>query len=246
MKTEINHPGIGPVIVCKSRRARRVSISVRPPGTVRLALPWGVPVAEGLGFLESKAEWIARAKEKIARKTPAPQPLGMPYSTRSHDLWLDPASTARVAVSVLPAAGADGEESRGRIRITYPAHRHYTDPEVQQGIRKGIEMAWRAEARAILPGRTETLAAAHGFRYRSLTPRNTRTRWGSCSARDDISLSIKLMKLPDHLIDYVILHELCHTVHKNHGPRFHQLLDRITSGKHIALRRELHAHTPLL
>lgn len=238
-KTEIDHPLIGTVTVGKSRRARRISISVRPPGVVRLSLPYGVSVEEGMRFLESKTQWIARAKEKIGQKAPAPEPIGMPYSTRNHDLWLVPASTTRIAARLSPA-----QEGRGRIAVTYPADRHYTDPEVQQVILKGIDLALRAEACEILPTRVENLAAAHGFRYRSVTPRNTRTRWGSCSARNDISLSIKLMKLPDHLVDYIILHELCHTVHKNHGPRFHELLDRVTGHRHAALRRELHTHSP--
>jgi predicted metal-dependent hydrolase len=176
----IDHPVIGPVIVAKSRRARRISISVRPPDRMRLAVPWGVSVADAMAFLESKTDWIVAAK-------------------------------ARVAARVQPGEAID------------PAT---------------IE-AWRAAAREKLPPRVEELARLHGLRYRSVSVRNARTRWGSCSARDDISLSIRLMRLPDELIDYIILHELCHTVHKNHGPRFHALLDRLTGGRHAALRRQI-------
>jgi len=69
--------------------------------------------------------------------------------------------------------------------------------------------------------------------------RNTVSKWGSCSTRNDISLSLHLMRLPDRLIDYIILHELCHTVHHNHGPQFHALLDRLTGGNHAELQREI-------
>ena len=56
-----------------------------------------------------------------------------------------------------------------------------------------------------------------------------------------ISLSLFLVTLPEHLRDYVIIHELCHTVHHNHSPRFHALVDRFTGGHEKALARELRA-----
>ena len=62
-----------------------------------------------------------------------------------------------------------------------------------------------------------------GLKYAKLTIRASRTKWGSCSGRNTISLSLFLMTLPEHLRDYVIVHELCHTVHHNHSPRFHAL-----------------------
>lgn len=95
------------------------------------------------------------------------------------------------------------------------------------------------QARAYLPGRLNQLAALHGFSYNRLTLRNSRTRWGSCSSKRNINLSIYLMTLPAHLIDYVILHELCHLTHLNHSPAFWDLLDRLTNRQAKALRKEL-------
>ncbi len=72
-----------------------------------------------------------------------------------------------------------------------------------------------------------------------VTIRAARTKWGSCTGRNDISLSLYLMTLPEHLRDFVIIHELCHTVHHDHSPRFHALVDRLTGGREKALAREL-------
>lgn len=97
----------------------------------------------------------------------------------------------------------------------------------------------RAEAKRILPQRVEELASRHGLRYGKVTIRAARSKWGSCTAKGNISLSLFLMTLPEHLRDYVILHELAHTVHHNHSPHFHALVDIMTEGHEKELAREL-------
>ncbi len=101
---------------------------------------------------------------------------------------------------------------------------------------------WRilqAEARAFLPGRVEALAKMHGFRFSGIKIRRMKTRWGSCTAKNSINLNSWLIMLPDHLTDYVILHELVHTVHRHHGPGFWETLDKHVAGKSKELRKEL-------
>ncbi|MDR2814200.1 MAG: M48 family metallopeptidase [Prevotellaceae bacterium] len=90
---------------------------------------------------------------------------------------------------------------------------------------------FRRQAKQLLPKRVETLAARYGFTYNKISIKNIHSRWGSCSVQNNLNFSIYLMCLPDDLVDYVILHELCHTLHKNHGPKFWALLDAVTGGK---------------
>ena len=104
-----------------------------------------------------------------------------------------------------------------------------------------VEMLRRA-AKADLPARIGRIAAETGLRYAKLSIRASRTKWGSCSGRNHVSLSLFLMTLPEHLRDYVIVHELCHTVHHDHSPRFHALVDRLVGGREKALSRELRAY----
>jgi hypothetical protein len=91
----------------------------------------------------------------------------------------------------------------------------------------------------VLFERLKELAAQHGFRYQNAGIRNQKTRWGSCSSKNNISLNIHLLNLPDHLRDYVILHELVHTEHKNHSKRFWSRLDEVVDGKSKGLRKEM-------
>lgn len=78
----------------------------------------------------------------------------------------------------------------------------------------------RADARKKLVKRLNALSEQHGFSFNKVFIRNQKTRWGSCSAKNNISLNMKLVRLPDDLIDYVLLHELVHTRLKNHNNGF--------------------------
>lgn len=98
---------------------------------------------------------------------------------------------------------------------------------------------FRRRAHADLPPRVEALARSLGLTYGRLTIRASRSKWGSCSSRNDLSLSLFMMLLPERLRDYVIVHELCHTVHHDHSARFHALVDRCLSGREKELNREL-------
>ena len=97
----------------------------------------------------------------------------------------------------------------------------------------------RREAKRILPAMVERLAQQYGFKYGRVTIRATRSKWGCCTSRNNLSLSLFLMTLPTHLQEFVVLHELCHTVHHNHSAEFHALLDSVTGGREKELSRQL-------
>ena len=99
--------------------------------------------------------------------------------------------------------------------------------------------AMRRDAHLDLPPRVAAIAARTGLKYNRLSIRAARTKWGSCSGGNNISLSLYMMLLPPHLRDYVILHELCHTVHHNHSARFHALVDSFAGGRERELDKEL-------
>ncbi|MBQ0023867.1 MAG: M48 family metallopeptidase [Prevotellaceae bacterium] len=115
-------------------------------------------------------------------------------------------------------------------QATQKARHHFTEEEKEE---------LRQEAKAYLPRRTAELAYMWGFEYESVKIQSSRTRWGSCSASSSINYSFYLMSVPEHLIDYVILHELCHTKHHDHSPAFWAEMNRVTDGTAKQLRQEL-------
>lgn len=82
----------------------------------------------------------------------------------------------------------------------------------------------RALAREILPKRLDELALKYGFKYGKVFIKNHKTIWGSCSYQNNINLNLNLVALEDEFIDYVLLHELTHTVYKHHQKAFYNLL----------------------
>lgn len=130
--------------------------------------------------------------------------------------------------------------------IYHPAEADLSQPQENELIKRTILNCMKTVARETLPSRLSQLAARHGFAYSSVKISSAQTRWGSCSSQRAISLSAYLMKLPPHLVDYVLLHELCHTVEMNHSPRFWALMDSVTGNMAHSLRAETRRYSTSL
>ena len=119
----------------------------------------------------------------------------------------------------------------------FPVHCMASESQVEMAI-------WRIlhkEALNYLPDRVRELSEKHGYQIHGLKIRKMLTRWGSCTARKSINLNSWLVMLPDHLADYVILHELVHTRIKNHSLLFWAELDGLGADKDGA-RKSLKAY----
>ena len=131
-----------------------------------MTVPFHVPYAMGVAFLESRREWVRTALERSG--------------ARNADL-------------------PDGES---------------------------VE-SLRAAAKAYLPDRLRSLAAKYGFRFNRVTIKHNTSNWGSCSSKGNINLNLNLMRVSRPLQDYILLHELTHLRHPDHGAAFHAELERL-------------------
>jgi predicted metal-dependent hydrolase len=92
---------------------------------------------------------------------------------------------------------------------------------------KVFELWYRQNARQILHERVKVYSQQHGFQYQSIRITSARTRWGSCSASRSLNFSWRLIMAPLEVVDYVVVHELVHTVVHNHSKRFWKKVERI-------------------
>lgn len=109
-------------------------------------------------------------------------------------------------------------ETMEKQKQKYQDNRPATEAELAQ---------LRAEAKAELPLRLATLAERYGFSYNRVVIKHNSTNWGSCSTKSNINLNLNIVRLPSALRDYVLLHELCHLRHHDHGRAFHLLLEHV-------------------
>jgi len=232
MKSEIrNFPQIGEVHFVISALAKYIRISLKLSGNVRVTVPKRASMKQAMAFVETKMEWILRAQSRMAthekgRIVFAPDTV---FSTQSRQLQLIPWKSEQFRTQM----------SKDSLKIFYPSESNLQSDQVQDVIREFIIRTLRKEAKEYLPQRVERLATEHGFAYSGVTVKNLSSRWGSCSATNHINLNIHLVRLPEHLSDYVMLHELTHTIHKNHSERFWKYLNTITGGKAKQLAAEM-------
>ncbi|PKP44083.1 MAG: M48 family peptidase [Bacteroidetes bacterium HGW-Bacteroidetes-12] len=214
--TTYNFPDVGNILFRRNLRAKRLTITIRPKTGVRVTIPGLLPFKTAKNFVEDKKDWINDKLKELSTKVE--KQIIIKYRTKNHELILTPVSVDKIKIIL----------QNGLIEVQYPNTKEISDVSVQEAAKKAIEMAFRKEALEILPARVNELADKYGFNYNDLRIKKISSRWGSCSANDNINLSIYLMKLPDDLIDYIIIHELTHTIHKNHGPKFWSHLNKLT------------------
>lgn len=83
------------------------------------------------------------------------------------------------------------------------------------------------QAKRVIPPRAEYFAGLLGVTFGRITIRNQKTCWGSCSARGNLNFNLMLMRVPEAVLDYVVVHELCHRKEMNHSPRFWSLVESV-------------------
>ncbi len=219
----VHYKSIGQVTFFRNRRSKSMKISVKPDKSVLVSFPFFVTEKEILSFLVKHEAWIRRQQEKLTARKQMLSP-GTILKTKTTTVEMCKADTCRVE--------ADGTH----IKFYAP---EFTSGEVKSTVEEIITNLYRLEARKLLPPRLAALARMHGFSYSKVTIRNNKRNWGSCSSRNNISLNLQMMKLPDELIDYILLHELVHTQIKDHSERFWKRLDQLTNNRARELAKEV-------
>ncbi|MBP1637750.1 MAG: hypothetical protein H6Q18_539 [Bacteroidetes bacterium] len=218
---------LGTITFSHNQRAKRLSVRILSD-SLQVTLPKNQTEKDGLKFIDEIREKLIKKQANISKKTIfLSEENGL--KTCSFDVRIRKADRTNIYASL----------KSGVLTIEYPQQLSAEDNQTQIYFWNSINYFLRKEAKRLLPVRTIELAKQFGFMFQDVKIQSSKSRWGSCNSRKNINLSLYLMLLPQHLIDYVILHELCHTKIMNHSEDFWKLMNNVTDGKSKELRYEM-------
>ncbi len=197
-------------LIVRSGRAKHIRIKLSNTGELSLVLPKGTSDSLGHSFIRSKSEWVERNLNKlsITEKEIIPSRLNLRLLNELWDIEYVDQYSSQIRLN---------ERDSSNLIISG----NTSDITKLHNV---INQWCKKKSKVIFKQMLEQLAEEHGFHYNGLSIRAQKTRWGSCSSKKNINLNCKLLFMPDEVVQYVMIHELCHTIEMNHSSRFWDLV----------------------
>lgn len=227
-------------------------IVFRPSGEVSPVLPSDAAPAGKLSFRirtsvidnpqDSGRLWLSLDNPTHIRIIEVPAGFQLPPSAQVNDGVIPSCAASVVKPSSVSGEGSGFfghasdvqgqgfcDKATGPVSPSAHSGSGFSAPNVisQKALRDVLVEVLREEAKILLPQKLSYFSDQYGFHFHKVTIKHNSSNWGSCSRAGNINLNLNLIRLPEPLCDYVLLHELCHLKEPNHGPRFHALLERL-------------------
>lgn len=203
--SEIKDVRYGRITVKRHSKAKYVRLSVAPSGVLSISAPLYTPLYFIKRFISTSGKEIEDLLAHHRVVYSENSQIG-----KSHHLEVSIGNDLKITYK------------KPKITVQIIDYQDLYTYETQQLIKPFVVKALRIEALAYLPRRVQYLAEKYDFNYNKIKLSHAKSRWGSCSSDKTISLNIALMKIEFELIDYIIIHELAHTVILNHSKNFWQ------------------------
>lgn len=196
-----------PYTIRRSTRTKKIKLAVKSDGTVELVIPKFVPLFMGKSFATLHEDWIEKHSQKAKNKLPdIPTEDGamLPFLGRHLRLNLQKSIKNKV------------EKSKEELIVSYKNKKY---------IAKNIEQFYREAARKVCTERVVYFTEKMNLNFGTIRIKNQKTRWGSCSGKGNINFNWKIVKEKMEIIDYLVIHEICHLKEMNHSKRFWKLVE---------------------
>lgn len=187
----------------RSKKAKHMRMQISLAGGLEVILPNRIPEAEARLFIMRKKEWIDKHIGRLDRKEE------FSYFGKKIEIIQNATLTKPIYEGLLVS------DSKIYIKSS-----DLTNEQLTEFYEKWLYK----KARKYLPKRLTEFAGEKGFEFKAVAIRRQKSRWGSCSSKKTISLNYRLMMFEKKVIDYVIIHELCHLKQMNHSDKFWKLV----------------------
>jgi len=208
-----------PYTLVRSVRRRTVGITVKPDGTVAVRAPRGLSGEQIDLIVAGKSGWIRKrlAMSSLHEEHHRPRTFAdgeeFPFLGETYRL-------ERVA-------GLKGVAIMGDRLCVGTGRSGSRESEEPRRMAARITRWYRLHAAGIITGRVEHYSSHLGLKPAAVRLKTLKSRWGSCSSRGNLNFNWLLVLAPIHILDYVVVHELCHFAHPDHSPRFWGMVESI-------------------
>lgn len=224
-------PNIGLVTFTARKGSRRITIAIHNDGSVKVTMPYAYPQKLAIQYVINNTDKIIATQKRLQKHSEHIEET----ITQSREKF----THFRNLIVITNAQKSHIQISSSAITIMVRTPELLINAKVQEQIKTQIISVLRKEAQQYIPQRVSELAVMHHFTFSNVRISSAQGRWGSCNTLKNLSISLYIMTLPYHLIDYVLLHELCHTIYMNHSKAFYNLLNQCVEGKHLQYLKEL-------
>ena len=195
--------------IIRSQR-KTLALIVKPDGSLIVRSPLRTPEKLIREFIENHTEWIEKKQAEALAVLP---PVPRQYVPGETFMYLGHAYPLEIVKEQKKSLILDGNFKLAK--------------SAQSGASLVFESWYRGQAKQILNESVNLYARQHGFQYKKIGITSARTRWGSCSANGSLNFSWRLILAPMEAVDYVVVHELVHTILHNHSKRFWKQVEKI-------------------
>lgn len=239
MRKVIKDKELGEITLIKSLRNKYIRITLTSVRRIKITMPFFSSFSKALDFLDQNRSKIEHMRENLKRTK----------RNKVNFTFGENNSVDLITFTTVRFIATTCEKTYVKCSCVYYPKKFGNTVEIGQYGWDELYNAYlyilRREARRYLLSRVKDLrdelsTKGYEFNFNKVIVKNNRTNWGSCSTLNNINLNMHLLELTPELCDFVILHEMCHLKHHNHGAEFYDLLDTLCGGKEQLLRKELH------
>ena len=209
--------------IIRSKRST-ACLRIQPDGTVEVRGPRLMSDVFVREFVQAKADWIIQKRQEVAEH----QSKKRTHTYQSGDVFmylgeayvLTLVAAGRKRVELVHGMAEERQQNSQVIQTNSNQFILYTTSFEPKAIEKQIKEWYKKQATEYITNRVEHYAQTILGKFTGITMENRKGRWGSCSSKGELTFNWRLMLAPPEIIDYVVVHELCHLKHMDHSPQY--------------------------